>query len=359
MATNPLLPVWGKNPAEWTAEEVLQVAREPEAYRVSRYRIDLTNERSGELGNLLIQPTDLCRYIRLAPEPGSGECDISLDPDTRPASRQDNANFLFFAPGQAMTWAFHRFTLANKAQPGASAVVEVSPRLPLPQVIEPTANAQGVQKVSPVAQSPAINPADVLRARLAKTERERAAGTAGQELNYQYFGGTDAYTAASPKFGISANSYYHGNLDLILPNETDIPAGKVRCVAGLNVQFFCEGGAGGEDLNLSIVNAEIRLTVGGAPDVAAYHIYPRTRRQKIPATINSANIATPRLDILCDPFEINRANNARGGDVALTINFAIRNSGAKILKDQQNPGMYVAMAASFYAVDYPDSAFAV
>lgn len=282
--TTGRIPAYNKLPHEWTADEAIAVSRAAEYFQVGRLELDLSEARDGDAGTAHIEECGFARYIRLAPEPGSGEVYLSLAPDTRANTKLADGNYFFAAPGQALEYPFQQFAVINAAQAGSKAVIEFSNKLPLPQVIEPGANNVAVQNVNQVAAGNA-NPDNVIRAWIGRNARAAAANN------------NEAHTALySRKESPALNNNIivgFNNLARLATFGTadnlDIPEGKTRVVAECSwsltyvgqdplkndmaektaivaINLYCRvGGQNGYNFPLSVAYSQIEGRYGVAP----------------------------------------------------------------------------------------------
>ena len=127
------LPKLSTDPRKWSQQEAITVSNDHLSYRIKRIvlPLDIANKAK-------IFDTGFGRFVRLLPTDNAGVVDISLSPDTTKDSTDDDGNFIFFAPGQAVEFPFQRLTVRNKAQAGKTATIEFSTRMPLPAIIEPS-----------------------------------------------------------------------------------------------------------------------------------------------------------------------------------------------------------------------------
>ena len=313
------------------------VADNPEQSTVTRLELSLGAARAASDGTAFSKVVGINQFIRLAPTPAAGDVTISLDAG---ASARKMASPIYLTPGATVFKPFKKLTIENAAQAGKTAVIEMSPDTPLPQVYEPTGTIAKTQDVNQVSNGN-INPADVIRGWIDRYARVAPAGALVIER----------FSAANQNKVLPPNQF--SNFDItISPPARNIAEGNVRVFCG---GVLAVGGDVGDSDHVALMGARVRAL--------SYEVDDAANTYQTPVPIDGISVVGvgrdvggdqnyPNPEILFNvaPFVLRRPSGNRNCAVRFNIVGALINtSGGNV--------NYAARAAyCFDAIDVPVAA---
>ena len=294
-------------------EAARKIADNTSMHDIRARELSLTAARNADAENIEIWDCGFARHLRVAPVENAGDMLVSIDPG---CTVQTLKNAQYLSPGSVINFPFKQVAIANPAQDGKTARIEVSPNVRLGEQFDAKAllTGEGVR-----VSIDDRDPAPVIRGWLDKYLRTAPAGA----LVVDRYNTTPGYSNIPP------NNFH--NIDVtVSPPVRNIAVGNVRVVCG-GIASLAYDAADNE--RLASLGAKIRAIV--------YEVDAPANTYQTPVPIESVSALNagfnqtdehaghpdPQMHFVVAPFVLRRPlNTSRPVGFRLTINGAMWNS---------------------------------